>query len=214
MLAAPTVSQAATLTSDRPCYGPAQRVSLSGTGFTPSGRVALTAGGRQLGIGDADPAGLFRADLVAPTISGPERVDSFVATDQTDLAITATTPIRLTALRVDVKPKRADPGRVRRIAARGFTTGNTLYAHVRRGTRKRNVRIGRLKGACGTLSVRKRILSSGAPPGVYRVQFDSRRRYSARTAPQVTFLVTVFRRARGSHASAASSGGERWALSP
>lgn len=193
MLAAPAASQAATLTSDRPCYGPAQRVSLSGTGFTPSGQVALTAGGRQLGIEDADAAGVFSADLVAPTIAEPERVDSFVATDQTDLAITATTPIRLTALRVDVRPKRGDPGRVRRIKARGFTTGKTLYAHVRRGKSRRNIRIGRLKGACRTLSVRKRILSPRAKSGAYLVQFDSKRRYSSGTAPQVTFLVTVLR---------------------
>ena len=72
---------------------------------------------------------------------------------------------------------------MRRIRARGFTEGRTLYAHVRRNGRGKNFRLGRLKGPCGMKSVRKRLFRARAKIGVYRVQFDTRRRYSTRVTP-------------------------------
>lgn len=203
VLGAPVTAPAATLSVDKPCYGAGEQVHFSGSGYTPSGSVALSVSGQQLGLGAADPLGRFVDGLDAPMIDGRQRTDVFTATDQTNLSLTASVPVRLTSLGVRVTPKRGDPSRVKRIVARGFTGGTTLYAHVRRGKSTRNLRIGRLEGACKTLTTKRRLFRPDARPGVYKVQFDARRRYSARTAPQVFFLVTVFRTYRPARAGAA-----------
>jgi hypothetical protein len=70
----------------------------------------------------------------------------------------------------------------------------------------------RLKGACRSASVRKRLFRKNAKSGTYRVQFDTKRRYSTRTVQRVRFRVRVYRIVRrASSASAASaSHGEVW----
>ena len=206
-LAAPAAAPAATLSVDKPCYGAGERVQFSGGGFTPSGSVALSVSGQQLGVGNANPVGEFAASLGAPAIDGKQRTDIFTATDQTNLALTASVPVLLTSLNVSVKPKNGNPGKLKRIVARGFTTGKVLYAHVRRAGTKRNIEIGRLKGPCKTLSVRRRLFSLDAKTGTYKVQFDTRRRYSPDTTPQVGFIVTVYPVVGP---ASASSAGESW----
>lgn len=192
-LPAPSSAAAATLAADRACYGPGQPIVLSGAGFTPGGQFALSTEGRQLGIGDSDPSGAFRVGVTAPEIAATRRTDDYTATDQADLAITATVPVTISSLAVSLKPARAKPNAKRRIKARGFTTGKYLWAHIWRGKKKRHLRVGKLKGACGTVTARKRLLPADAPTGLYYVQFDARRKYSASTLPQVLFQVTVFR---------------------
>jgi SAM-dependent methyltransferase len=196
MLVGTASAGAATLATDRSCYGPGDKVGLTGAGFTPDGDVALSVEGRQLGVGRTDAAGGFGLGLTAPQITGKQRTDIFTATDQADLGITADAPVRLTALEVKMTPRNSRPGRKRRIRARGFTHGRALWAHIRRGKYRRNIRVGRLKGPCGRLDVRRKILPRNAKVGVYRVQFDAQRRYSRRTKPSVQYLITVFRKLR------------------
>jgi hypothetical protein len=206
-LAAPSGAQAASLTVDRSCYGPLEPIGLAGAGFTPNGAVALSADGQQLGTGGADATGGFTVGLPAPIIDAKQQTINFTATDQTNLALTASASALVSSLDVIVKPKRGNPGRERRIKARGFTRGKNLWAHIKRGKKRRNVKIGKLKGACGVLSAKKRLFSSDAAPGVYEVRFDTQRRYSTSARPQVAFLVTVYRTFR---AASASATGERW----
>jgi hypothetical protein len=208
-LTVPSAAEAAGLSVDRRCYGPGERVLFTGTGFTPNGQYALSTGGQQLGLGMNNAVGEFELPLAAPQLSRGERRDPFTATDQTDLTITASTEVRLTALDVTVKPKRGNPGIERRIKARGFTRGKKLFAHVKQGSRQRNVEVGRLRKPCGVVSAKRRIFSSNAKTGVYQVQFDAKRKYSPRTAPQVTFLVTVFQTFEPASASAFGVG-ETW----
>jgi hypothetical protein len=203
-LAAPAAAPAASLSVDKPCYGPGEQVEFSGGGYTASGPVALSVGGRQLGIADANSVGEFAASIPAPATKGRQRTDIFTATDQTNLSLTANMLVHLTSLNVKVTPKDGDPSKAKRIVARGFTTGKVLYAHLRRGNSKRNVEVGRLRGACRTLDVKRKLFAADAQTGVYKVQFDAKRRYSAKTAPQVAFLVTVFRTFKPASVSAAS----------
>ena len=209
-LAAPAASQAATLGVDRQCYGPSEPVIFTGTGFTPNGNVALTTNGRQVGSSTANPVGVFQSALSAPSISSGERIDPFTATDTQNQANVGSTSVRLTALSVSVSPRSGNPARVRRIKARGFTRARSLYAHIR-GRAKRNIKIGRLKGPCGTLSRKKRLFKRGTKTGSYRVQLDGSRRYKASTTPRVAFNVTVFRVFRPSPRGAGVAAlGERW----
>jgi hypothetical protein len=208
-LAAPCAAHAATLTTDKACYGPGEPVLFTGLGFTASGQAALTTGGQQLGLVTVNPVGEFELGLTAPLIDAKQRTDTFTATDQANLALTASVGVRLTSIDVTAKPKNGKPGRRQLIKARGFTTGKTLWAHIRRGRSKRNVKVGKLKKPCGTLSLRKRLFSPNAKTGAYTVQFDAKRKYSSETAPSVTFVVTVFQTIKPASASGATTG-ERW----
>jgi hypothetical protein len=203
-LAAPAAAPAASLSVNKSCYGAGEQVKFSGGGYTASGPVSLSVSGQQLGVTNANPIGEIAAGIPAPSIKGKQRTDVFTATDQTNLALTATVPVKLTSLNVKVTPKNGDPSKAKRIVARGFTTGKVLYAHVRRGSSKRNVKVGKLKGACKTLSAKRKLFLANAKAGVYNVQFDTKRTYSSKTAPQVSFLVTVFHTFRPASVSSTS----------
>jgi hypothetical protein len=197
-LAAPALSSAATLTAApaRDCYrgggvlNPKTRVvsgevvTLSGTGFTPGGTVAITSNGKLLGTDTVDAAGNFSGVLTLNLANG-QALKTFAATDQSNPALTASIPLRTSALTVNLKPKQGRPDRRFTIGARGFTTGKLLYAHIVKGRFRRTVKIGRLKGPCHKITARKRLFPSNVATGVYRVQFDSRRKYSSNTKVKV-----------------------------
>lgn len=203
-LAAPATASAASLSVPKPCYGPGERIALSGSGFTPNGEVAVSVSGRQLGVTTANGVGEIAVSTTAPAIKGKRRADLYTAADQIDLSRTANVPVNLTSLSVKVTPKNGNPAKAKRIVARGFTTGKVLWAHVRRGKAKRNVKIGKLKGGCHILDVKRQLFPSNAKAGLYSVSFDTKRTYSSKTRPQVSFLVTVFHTFKPSSASSAA----------
>lgn len=189
-------SEAATLTvvGDESCYRPGHVLLLSGTGFTPNQQVTLRLDNEDLGSVTADPAGNISSPLsIGPTSFRRVGTHKVVATDTTNPAIVAEARFRGSPLRLSVRPSNGVVGQRSRIKAAGFTTGKRLYAHVTRKRFRRNIPIGKLKGPCHTLKVRRRILPAGLAAGAYRVQFDTRRRYSPRTSLFVSFRVTVSR---------------------
>ena len=196
------------LDADRSCYGPHQVISLTGYGFTPDSDVALSIDGQQLGLGIADYDGIFMASLRAPALPFAEVGLRLTATDQTYLLNRASTIVRLASLGVRVTPTTGDPTRPRRIRARGFFNGETLYAHVRRGDRVRNLRIGRLRGACRRVEATRRLFPPGVDAGAYRLHFDTSRRFYPGDGQlaRITYAVQIAARP----ATAASS--ERWTL--
>jgi hypothetical protein len=193
MLAGPATAQAATLSVSpvKPCYRTGETIGMTGTGFTPDGEVSLAADGEEFATTPADSSGSFTGGL--QVASATERVKTYSATDQSNTANTASVPLRISPFDVNVAPQSGPPGRRLRIVARGFTTGRRLWVHVVRGRRRANMRVGRLRGPCRRLRVRKRIFPRGATPGRYIVQFDTRRRYSPDTRVRVRFRVTVVR---------------------
>ena len=186
---------------EKPCYRAGQSIGIGGSGYTPNGNVQVNVDGRVLNTVGTDPTGSFGGLLTLGDPSG-ERIKTYSAIDTANNAIQASVQLRVSSVVVSVKPKNGRAGRVLRVRARGFTTGKTLYAHIVRGRRyRRNVKIGRLKGACRKLSVRKRVFSKRTRNGTYTVQFDTRRRYSSKTAVRYRFSVPVFPTA-ASHAAA------------
>jgi hypothetical protein len=198
------------LTSDRSCYGPNQVISLTGYGFTPDGDVALSTDGQQLGIGIADYDGVFSAELRAPRLPFATFPLRFTATDRTYLLNRASTSIRLTSLGVAVTPATGSPARPRRIRARGFFNGGTLYAHVRHSGNTRNVRIGDLHGPCRRLDVTRRLFRGGVRAGAYTLHFDTSRRYYPSTRSRVSYSVRIASTATGRRAAAAALATARW----
>ena len=212
-IAAAAPAQAATLVGDQACYQENEPVNVTGGGFTPNGTVNFSRDNQAFGTLTADAAGNIRGAGAAPRIT-PTKVRRFVleARDATYPSIAATITPLATLFGVSVRPRSGNPARTRRIRARGFTEGRTLYVHVRRRGRGRNIRLGRLKKPCGTKSVRKRIFRRGARTGTYTVQFDTRRRYRRSASPKVTYRVTIFRTFGASVASSSAFGAldERW----
>jgi hypothetical protein len=204
-------AQNVTLSPDRACYGARQVISLTGTGFTPDGDVALSVEGQQVGVGIADYDGVFSATMRAPSIPLSMLTLRFTATDQTYLLNRATAAVRLASLGVAVTPRTGDPSRTRRIRARGFFGGDALYAHVRRGDRTRDVRLGALHGACRSLDVSRRLFPPGVDTGKYTLRFDTNPDGAVPAGRNVTYAVTIARAARGATASAAGVR-EHWRL--
>lgn len=202
-LAGPATAQAATLSVSpvKPCYRTGETIGMSGTGFTPDGQVSLAADGEEFATTPADSTGSFAGGL--QVASATERVKTYSATDQANTANTASVQLRISPFDVNVAPRSGRPGRRLRIVARGFTTGRRLWAHVVRGRSRTHVRVGRLRGACRRLRVRSRIFARGTRPGVYIVQFDTRRRYSPDTRVRVRYRVAIYR-TFGAQASAPS----------
>jgi len=214
----PAAADAATLAPDKPCYGGGDLIIFGGAGYAPNAPIAAAIGGQGLqGTVPTDATGAFRAKLAAPFLTtATERVETLTAAD--NVGNGGTTGVRRSIVRVAVRPANASPYRTRRFSARGFTSGTTLYRHIVRGKRVSNSRQGRLKGACHTLSYKRRLFRRGARLGFYRVQFDTSRKYSSKTPQRFRFRVRVFRivrRSSASTASAASAGqagqvGEEW----
>jgi hypothetical protein len=191
-VAGPAAAQAATLavSGSKSCYRAGDSLTLTGSGYTPNGPVDVTLDGHDLGPLTADASGNISSPLRVGNLRGV-RTRTLVASDATNPALTGTASFLGSALVVGVKPHNGTAGRKLRIAASGFTTGKRLYAHIRRRHYRRNVFIGKLKGPCHTLKVRKPVLGAGTPKGVYKVQFDTRKRYSKKTKVWFRFSVTV-----------------------
>jgi hypothetical protein len=207
-LTVPATASAATLevVPRLPCYGSGHSVNLLGAGFTPNltSGIAVTKDGAGIGSLSTDATGAFNGALRLGQRNG-RRTSTYTATDTSNPTLTASTQITVSEVDVGLRPRSGAPGRRVRIRAVGFTAGSDrLYAHVVRGRSKRTLRIGRLKGACKSLTTRRRLLPNNAPVGVYAVQFDAFRKYRERRAQSVGFTVTVRRVVRPAAAASAS----------
>jgi hypothetical protein len=179
-VAAPANALGATLVVDPPkaCYRSGETVALRGSGFSPSGPVDVMREGSPLGPLDADASGAFGAELTLALGAG-QRTRTYTATDRSDLELTGSATILVTAVAVRLRPLTGEAGRVLRIDARGFKSGGTLWAHVSpaAGGDVLNVRIGKPSGGCGRLHARRRLVPASAPVGRYRIQFDDHGRF-------------------------------------
>jgi hypothetical protein len=214
-VAVPASAGAATLSVDKRCYREGQQGLATGLGFTPSAQVNFTLDGQPFTDAANPPVADATGSVSASFENGSPRLGSrpvpqkqyvLGASDGTNSAETTFVSTRLD---VGVTPKRGNPGRRKRVRARGFDQGRVLRFHVR-GPRKRNGKIGKVRGACGKITKRVRIFRATYPSGVYTVQFDQRRKYSPRANPRVVFQVTIFRVSRSSLAAAAFSPTETW----
>jgi hypothetical protein len=194
VLAAPSAASAAELTvsPQKRCYSSGESVNLLGTGFTPLDSANVTRDGTFLGSLNTDANGAFNGTLTLAQNSG-RQTKTYTATDGTNSSLTASAQITVSAVRVGLRPATGAPGRIMTITARGFSTGPVLWAHVTRGTSRRNLKIGRLQGACGGLKTRKRLLPRDAALGVHTIQFDTFRRYDKNRPVRDLYTISVTR---------------------
>jgi hypothetical protein len=204
-LAVPAAASAATLSASplKRCYRSGEKVGLAGGAFPPGSPARSGGDGSSLGTAATDPSGAIPpgGTLTLAQRSG-EKVKTVTATDNSNPANVGSLQLRVSAFAVGVRPRNGKPGARLRIKARGYLGRGTLRAHVVKGRARRTVRVGRLKGACGSGTFRKRLFSRDTPPGVYRVQFDTKRRYSRATREKITYSVRIFRVVRPAAAAA------------
>jgi hypothetical protein len=192
--AAPTAAQlpGPTIKTDRACYQPGERINITGTGFPPNGTVAISQDGQQLIEGAVDATGAYGVFGPAGDIGSGERATTFTAADTANLASTVSTTTRLTALTA-IGSLSGRPEKKKKLKIRGFTTNTYVYAHVKRGRKVRNFRLGKLKKPCGTLNVNKRFFPRNkVPSGLYKIQIDGKRKYSSKTRPALVKQVNIF----------------------
>jgi hypothetical protein len=180
-----------TVSPQKRCYRAGESVNLLGTGFSPLGAATVTRDGSVIGELGTDANGAFHGVLRNLEQESGRRTKTYTATDATDPSLTASTQILVSAVRVRLRPASGAPGRVLTITARGFTTGDTLWAHVRHGKSTRNLEIGQLEGACRGLKIRKRLLPRDAAFGIHKLQFDTFRRYSPKRPVRDRYEITV-----------------------
>jgi hypothetical protein len=200
-----TPAAAATLTIDRPCVAEGERATFRGADLTPGAAVRLTLAreGRPV-LAEATGPLADAAGRVSWVYGFPRRTTWFDG-GETRFRMTATAGTATTALtfarrdvRIQAPSGRIAPDRAATIRADGFASqrGKRLYAHwLRAGERRKSVSLGRLAGACGSLTRR---LSRGFPfrpvdPGTWHVAFNT-----SRTNPRAPGTV-VQRAARVKH---------------
>jgi hypothetical protein len=191
-LAAPSAAHAASLTTDpaKPCYRSRESVNFIGAGFMPSSTANLTRDGVFVGPIPTDITGQFNAGLRLTQDTGMQ-IRTYTATDANNPVLTASVSVTVTAVGVTLTPRTGSVSRRFRIRARGFTTGDTLWAHIVHRRSKRHVKVGTLKGACHNLRARMRLLPRDARFGRHRIQFDTFRRYNADRPVKTVYTIRV-----------------------
>jgi hypothetical protein len=187
-------AQAATLSINpaQRCYITGESADVTGAGYTPNGAVTAAFAG-QTGSFTADATGNVGLRLTFPVVKGI-KTDAISATDTTNPALTATIPLLITKRQVSVTPAHATAGKKLRIKGYGMTGGPKVYMHIRGPHHYRSdTKIAKAKGPCGTFKTRRKIVSSGAAPGAYKVRFDHKKKYSKNTKPQTGGTLTITR---------------------
>jgi hypothetical protein len=197
MLALPAVSDAATLDAGKSCYFNNSLARLSGSGFAPDSPITFTANGNRIAqSGSSNSAGDFLVDY-EPHRTNTERKVVIRATDAAGTS--AKTTIYVTRKRrVTADPDSAPNVRTWEavLTLFGFGRGRA-YIHYRnpKGHLKKTVRLGRLHGPCGRLKTEERRVMPFDNPafGLWRLQFDTHRRFDKDRARKRVIPVRVYR---------------------
>lgn len=210
-LSIPATAGAATLQVDRACYadpgtGRRDAIQVTGAGLTPGAPYQLTLDGQPVPGG----TGLVAGDgTVATTLGAPRLADADDAVRDRRYVVAlqeganeASAAFEVTQLVAQFSPASGDPRTLRvRFSGFGFALGGavrpTVYVHYVRpdGRLARTSRLGRTRGACGTLrpTTARRLFASIPAAGTWRLQFDTSRAYHRGTSRSrfLFYAVTV-----------------------
>lgn len=191
-------SAGALVETDRSCYLQATdtTVAVRGTGFTPGLPFDVVLDGETLSGG----ASAIAADGTMSGSFKPPALSADVVQRRFRLGLrtaegTPTTDFTVTRLRASFWPTAGAAGSLRvRFSLFGFALGGPAaraYVHyVAPGGRlRKTVALGRPRGQCGAIpkTSKRRLFPFAACLGTWRLQFDTRRRYTA-GSPERDFL--------------------------
>jgi hypothetical protein len=194
LAATAATAEAATLglSPVKPCQLSGEKINMLGGGYTPNGYVDFAIDGQALGNLLADAAGSVAGSITLGALKGV-KTHVVQAVDETNAALTAQASFVGTTRQVTVKPKHARAGKKLKIRGYGFLQRGKAYMHVRGHGLSIDSRVGKPGGPCGTWAARKSIVPTSAASGVYKVQFDQKKRFSKKTRPRVRGTMTVTR---------------------
>ena len=195
-LAVPAGAQAASLTTDFPCYIEQTGMTVRGKGFHPNAEISVS-GLQIFASAKTDDSGMFSTDVKAPifpTVSPGSRRYTVTAAERDDASSKASVGFRVTNYAFATTQGNRSPKAKRRWRFSGFSPGKPIYGHFRfKGRTRGTFRFGNATGACGELTrmaagipVKGRI-----PAGKWVVQVDQRKRYSSTTKPALRATTTV-----------------------
>jgi hypothetical protein len=197
--AAASAASAATINLDRPCYDSIRGavIAVTGAGFTPGETIDLN-GNEIAASATADPSGAFVTAVRVPILGFPgpgQKPFSISAIDESTGATVANASFLVANYAVTTKPSRAKPHKKVKYSFSGFIPGRPVFGHfVLHGKLEVTKRFGTAKGACGLLSSHSPLYPGNRVRyGTYRVQFDSTRKYSKKTAPRLVTSLQIFR---------------------
>jgi hypothetical protein len=190
LMAAPA-AVAATLSTSTRCYQELQDVVVTGTGYAPMSKIAISRDGEAFGTADADAVGAFTVKFPAAELGRGvrESVSTLTAIDGT-LNNTASTRYRTSRIFADFSPTKGDPRTLQvRFEVNGFgllRRGASVYVHYvnPHGKGVRDVRLGTALGTCGKIRrTRLRHLFPFPEPerGRWILQFDTNSKYTRAT---------------------------------
>ena len=194
----PASAQAATLDAARSCYPMGSDAVINGSEFAPDSSMSFTVNGDPLPASvTSDEAGDFRVTYRNLPRTATERRLVIRATDSEGTSA-ATTFYVTRELRVTADPDSSPNVRTWRavFSLWGFGRGRAYIHYVNpKGRHKKTVRLGRLIGPCGRLRTAKRRVMPFRDPafGYWRLQFDTRSRYSKNTVRKRVIPVRVYR---------------------
>src|SRR3954447_20917457 len=195
-LAAAASATAATIQTNFPCYLEDRQVQIAGSGFTPGAAYSVLRDGQQIGNGSVGSDGSMTGSFTTGLL------DNGVADKSFDLTVTdgqnqAATRFRVSRFVAEFAPARGNPSTLRvRFSVFGFGRPKLpIYVHyVRPGGRvSETVQLGHTQGSCGSIQqTRKRRLFPFRPSaGRWHLQFDTQKRYSAKSVPRIVRAVDV-----------------------
>jgi hypothetical protein len=206
---------AATVTFDKPCYLAAQpglptgqKVTFSGTGFTPSAPVSGTLDGTPIVSGSASSTGTINGSVSAPATDAG-RFSGVATLSLSDGTNSVTADFPISNLSADFLPSTGNP-RTQKVryylygfdafqGALGAKPHQKAYLHILdpHGKVRATRSMGRTKGSCGTLrSSRQRILPFEPIPGSWRYVFDLEKVYRKKTkTPRAIVFYNITRSA-------------------
>jgi hypothetical protein len=197
LLAAPAGAAAATLEADRACYFNRGEAALTGSGYAPDSQVTFTVNGRTLrATVNSDAAGELDVTYEPPKTATERRL-VIRATDAEGNS--GRTTIHVTRKRrVTADPSTTSNVRTWKAVFRlyGFGSGRAYIHYLNpKGRHKKTVRLGRLRGPCGRLkSDKRRVMPFKRPQfGLWRLQFDTSRRFDRDTRRARVLSVRVYR---------------------
>ena len=196
ILALPAAADAATLDAGKSCYFNDEPARLGGGGFAPDSPITFTRNGRR----------------ISETVSRTPRATSWSGTTrrapstERKLVIRATDAkaspqdhdLRHRKRRVTADPDSASNVRTWKAVLKlfGFGTGKAFIHYLNpNGNLKKTVKLGRLRGPCGRIKTgERRVMPFDNPEfGVWRLQFDTHRRYDRDRKNKAVIPVNVFR---------------------
>ena len=190
LVAAPNAAAATLATSTR-CYQELQDVVVSGAGYAPMSKVAISRDGAAFGTADTDAAGAFTVKFPAAELPRGDRESVSTLTAIDGALNTASTRYRTSRIFADFAPATGDPRTLKvRFEVNGFgllRRNASVYLHYvnPRGKGVRTVRLGTARGTCGKITrTRLRHLFPFPEPerGRWIMQFDTNSRYTRATS--------------------------------